>query len=139
MNKKDQYIVYSYYVLDLVHRGHLLQMMNAKAFAGIEGRSVVGILTDDAVVEKKPQPILCFDERIELARSIRYNDIVVPQETYSPLDNIRLIKPDVVFESSSHNNNDVEGLRNHYSGKIVVTPYYPSQSSTHIKKIIQER
>jgi len=27
-------IVYSYYVLDIVHRGHLLQMENAKAIAG---------------------------------------------------------------------------------------------------------
>ena len=45
-------IVYSYYVLDIVHKGHLLYMKNAKAIAGKDGKSIVGILTDEAVMEK---------------------------------------------------------------------------------------
>ena len=48
-------IVYSYYVLDIVHRGHLLQMQNAKAIAGPDGKSIVGILTKEAVLENKPK------------------------------------------------------------------------------------
>ena len=46
-------IVYSYLVLDIVHRGHLLFLKNVKAIAGPEGRSVVGIVSDKAVLEKK--------------------------------------------------------------------------------------
>ncbi|MCK5031334.1 MAG: adenylyltransferase/cytidyltransferase family protein, partial [Thermoplasmatales archaeon] len=58
-------IVYSYYVLDLIHKGHLLMMKNSKSIAGKGGKLIVGILTDDAVMEKKPKrPILSFDERI---------------------------------------------------------------------------
>ena len=45
--------VYSYYVLDIVHRGHRLQMRNAKKIAGEDGISIVGILTKEAVLEKK--------------------------------------------------------------------------------------
>jgi glycerol-3-phosphate cytidylyltransferase-like family protein len=38
-------LVYSYYVLDIVHKGHLKMMENAKAMAGEDGKLIVGILT----------------------------------------------------------------------------------------------
>ena len=95
-------VVYSYYVLDIVHKGHLEMMKNSKAIAGEDGKLIVGILTDEAVMEKKPKPILSFDERIELARAIRYVDLVVAQETYSPLPTVMKIKPDILIESTSH-------------------------------------
>ena len=76
-------LVYSYYVLDIVHKGHLLMMKNAKAIAGKDGKLILGILTDEAVMEKKEKPILPFEERIELASAIQYVDVAVAQETYS--------------------------------------------------------
>jgi len=91
-------LVYSYYVLDIVHRGHLLMMKNAKEIAGKDGNLIVGILTDEAVMEKKTKPILPFEERIEVAKAIKYVDVAVTQETYSPLPNVMRIKPDI-FES----------------------------------------
>ena len=129
-------IVYSYYVLDIVHRGHLLYMRNAKAMAGKDGVSVIGILTDEAVMERKPKPIIFFDERVQLAEAIKYNDVVVPQETYSPLSNLKHIRPDVLIESASHRLEDVEEARRYMEsikGRLLVMPYYPSQSSTKIK------
>ena len=95
-------IVYSYYVLDIVHRGHLKMMENAKAIAGKEGKLIVGILTDEAVMEKKSKPSLSFDERFDLANALKYVDLVVTQETYSPLPNVKKIKPDILMEISSH-------------------------------------
>ena len=65
-------IVYSYYVLDIVHMGHILMMKNAKEMAGKDGILVVGILTDEAVMEKKPKPVVPFDDRINLAQAIKY-------------------------------------------------------------------
>jgi len=134
-------IVYSYYVLDIVHRGHLVQMMNAKAAAGGSGISVVGILTDEAVMERKKKPVLSFDERMNLAHAIKYNDFVIAQETYSPLSNIKSIRPDIVMESMSHKTEDIEEIRRHLGdhGRVVVTPYYPYQSSTKIKREINEK
>jgi len=136
-------VVYSYYVLDIVHKGHLLQMQNAKAIAGPDGKSIVGILTKEAVLEKKPKkPILSFDERMELARVIKYVDVVMPQKTYSPLPNLEMIQPDVCMESSSHAGGDIEKVREYMKsigGKVVVTPYYPYQSSTNIKKKIRRK
>ena len=134
-------IVYSYYVLDIVHTGHLLQMKNAKAIAGEDGKLIVGILTDEAVMEKKKKPILSFPERMELAAAIKYVDAAVPQETYSPLPNVMNIRPDILMESASHSDAAIEEARKtmqSIGGRLIITPYYPGQSSTNIKKAIKE-
>ena len=132
-------VVYSYYVLDIVHKGHLLMMKNSKAVAGEDGKSIVGILTDEAVMEKKPKPAIPFEERIDLASAIEFVDLAVAQETYSPLPNVRKIKPDVLMESSSHDEQDIEEAREFMEsigGKVIVLPYYPSQSSREIKDLV---
>jgi cytidyltransferase-like protein len=132
-------IVYSYYVMDVVHRGHLTHMKNCKEMAGPDGISIVGILTDKAVMERKPKPVLSLDERMEIARSIRFNDLVVPQETYSPIPNVKAICPDIVAESTSHKKEDVEELRKATKARVVALPYFPDQSSTKIKNDIRNR
>ena len=132
-------LVYSYYVLDLVHKGHLEMMKNAKAIAGEDGKLIVGILTDEAVMEKKKKPIVSFDERVELAGAIKYVDLVVAQETYSPLPNVKKIRPDILMESASHSDEAIEDARKvmeEFNGRVIVIPYYPSQSSTDIKEKI---
>ena len=132
-------IVYSYYVLDIVHKGHLMMMKNAKAIAGEDGKLIVGILTDEAVMEKKPKPLLSFEDRIALADAIKYVDVVVAQETYSPLPNVMRIRPDILIESSSHAQRDIEKARKvmeEINGSVIVLPYFPGHSSTNIKNKI---
>ena len=133
-------IVYSYYVLDIIHKGHLLMMKNSKALAGKDGKLIVGILTEEAVLEKKPKcPILSFDERIDIAASIKYVDAAVPQDTYSPMPNVKKIRPDILMESGSHSEEETEEARKvmeSWGGRVVCMPYYPSQSSTGIKNKI---
>jgi cytidyltransferase-like protein len=135
-------IVYSYYVLDIIHKGHLLMMENSKALAGKNGRLIVGILTDEAVLEKKPKkPVLSLEERIDIAKSIKFVDAAVVQDTYSPLKNIKRIKPDILMESVSHSEEDlkeVQEFMDSIGGRLVVMPYFPPQSSTNIKKKVLE-
>ena len=133
-------IVYSYYVLDIVHKGHLLMMKNAKSIAGDDGKLVVGILTDRAVTEKKERPILSFEERIELANAIKYVDVVVAQDTYSPLPNVKRIRPHILMESTSHDESAIEEAREvmkGMNGEVIVLPYFPATCSTEIKEKIK--
>ena len=134
--------VYSYYVLDIVHRGHLLMMQNSKSIAGSDGRLIVGIVSDEAVIEKKgARPILSFSERLELARAIKHVDLVVAQHSYSPFENVNIIKPDILMESESHSESQIrEGKRlmETLGGKVIVMPYYKEQSSTSIKEQIRK-
>lgn len=136
-------LVYSYYVLDIIHKGHLEMLQNAKSIAGKDGRLIVGILTDEAVMERKSKPILSFEERIELARSIKYVDLVVSQETYSPYDNIESIRPDILMESTSHKISSKKeaalliDLISRLKIRVITIPYFPDHSSTQIKKDIK--
>ena len=130
-------IVYSYLVLDIVHRGHLLFLKNAKAIAGPEGRSIVGIVSDEAVLEKKGKsPVLTFSERLELADAIRHVDLVVGQQDYSPYLNVTKISPNILMESESHHSSQIEEstkLMKKLGGKVIVMPYFKEQSSSMIK------
>lgn len=140
--KRFKMVVYSYYVLDIVHKGHLHYMRTAKAIAGENGLSIVGILTDEAVMEKKPRPAMPFEERLDLAAAIRYNDVVVTQETYSPLPNLKSLCPNAVLESSTHNNQDIKEIKafmHTIHGKVFVIPYYSAQSSTKIKELVRRK
>jgi len=124
-------IGYCYLVADILHKGHLQHIRNCRAMCDY---LIAGILTDEATMEKKPKPIIGFSERIDIVNELRVVDAVVAQETYSPLDNINAIKPDILFESTSHK----EPIINPY-GRTVVMPYYPDQSSTKIKDKINGR
>ena len=133
-------IVYSYFVLDIVHRGHLMMLKNSKAIAGPEGRLIVGIVSDEAVLEKKGKvPVLDFSERLELANSIQYVDLVVGQKNYTPFENVKNIAPNILMESESHDEGQINKgreLMKELGGRVIVMPYFHSQSSTLIKSKI---
>lgn len=133
----DLKIVYSYYVMDILHDGHVEMLRNAKAVAGSDGLLIVGILTDEAVMEKKPRPVLSFGQRLRIAQAIKYVDLAVAQETYSPLTNVSTIRPDVLMESAGHSLEAIEEARRVMAGlggRVIVIPYYPLESSTAVKE-----
>ena len=135
-------IVYSYYCLDILHIGHLTMIKKCRQVAGQKGLLIAGILTEDAIKEKKPPAVLSFEERFEIASSIKYFDQVIPQETYSPLDNLKMIKPNILMESSNHSKKDIDLLENYMksiNGEVIKVPYYSGQSSTKIKNLILKR
>ena len=133
-------IVYSYFVMDIVHRGHLLMLKNSKAIAGPDGRLIVGIVSDEAVLKEKGKaPVLDFSERLELANSIQYVDAVVGQKNYTPYENVKNIAPNILMESDSHEDaqiNEGRRLMAELGGRVIVMPYLHSQSSTLIKSKI---
>jgi len=125
---------YCYVVGDIIHRGHLLHLKNCKALCDV---LICGVLSEAAVTEKKPKPILPLDERLEIIGSIKYVDIAVCQDQYSPLLNCKDIRPDILFESTSHNEMPANNFINTIGGKVMVMPYYVGQSSTQIKEQIK--
>ena len=112
-------------------------LKNAKAIAGPDGRLIVGIVSDEAVLAKKGKaPILDFSERLELANAIEFVDLVVGQQEYTPLTNVRNIAPNILMESESHDSAQIEEGRKlmaELGGRVIVMPYFQGQSSTSIK------
>ncbi len=131
-------VVYAYVVGDIVHIGHLRHLRKAKESGDY---LIVGVLTDEATMEKKPEPMISFEERLETIRELKVVDEAIPQETYSPIGNIKMIKPDIVIESESHAPSDIKEVRivvASYGGEVIVNSYYNPQSSTKIKNKIDK-
>tara|TARA_Y100000590_G_scaffold467495_1_gene646571 strand:+ start:1016 stop:1909 length:894 start_codon:yes stop_codon:yes gene_type:complete len=138
--KSNKKIVYAYFCLDIIHKGHIRAIKKHREIAGNEGELIAGILTDEAVKEKKRTPIISFEERFEIATSIKFIDRVIPQKTYSPVENIKRIKPNILIESSSHSTESIklhQKLMDSLGGEVRVVPYYDGQSSTKIKETIK--
>lgn len=129
-------IVYAYMVGDIIHIGHLKAIENAKRQGDY---LIVGVLNDSATMEKKPRPIISFEERRKTIESLKCVDMVVAQFEYSPLTNVKKIKPDVLMESNSHAEQPANDFVKSYGGEVVITPYYELQSSTKIKEEIKKR
>lgn len=127
-------IGYCYVVGDILHRGHLLHFKNCKSMVDT---LICGVLSEKAVLEKKTSPIISFDERLELIGSIKYVNLAVCQNEYSPLNNCKAIRPDVLFESTSHAEMPANNFMKSICGKVIVMPYYSGQSSTKIKGVIR--
>lgn len=124
-------IGYAYVVGDIIHEGHLLYLTNCK---GLCDKLIVGVLTDEAVMEMKPKPTMSFEQRMRVVGSLACVDAVVTQDKYSPLINVLELRPDILFESTSHDKEEVPGFR----GRVIYLPYYPSESSTKIKERIKK-
>ena len=111
-------IGYAYVVGDILHVGHLLHLRNCRKLCD---RLIVGVLTDEATMEKKPRPTVPFEQRIQLVAALRYVDAAVAQDTYLPLNNILDINPDILFECAQHEQTKYAA----FPGRVVVMPYYP--------------
>ena len=132
--KLNPKIVYAYVVADILNVGHIKHLENSKRQGDF---LIVGCLSDKATLEKKPIPIVSFEERMETIASVRYVDKVVIQDEYSPLENIKKIKPDVLMESDSHDKMPANDYVKGYGGEIVITPYFNGTSSTDIKNKVK--
>lgn len=122
-------IGYAYVIADILHEGHMLFLENCRALCD---KLVVGVLTDEATMEKKPRPVMSFEQRVRVVRGLRCVDAVVAQETYSPVGNVVAIQPDILFESTSHDDVSGDG-----GIRVVQWPYYPKESSTNIKERVR--
>ena len=119
----------------LLHKGHIEYLKNAKALGD---KLIVGVLTDAAVMEKKSKPIMSFDERFDLVRSLRWVDMVVAQSTYSPLENVMALRPDILVETTDHEKQSANDFIESIGGRVLTMPYYPNHSSTKIKDEIKK-
>jgi len=77
-------IGYTTGVFDMFHIGHLNILRHAKELCDY---LIVGVSTDELVEhDKHKTPIIPFEERCEIVKSIRYVDEVVPQIDKKKLD-----------------------------------------------------
>lgn len=125
-------------VFDLFHIGHLNIIRRAKEKCD---KLIVGVTTDELLqVYKNKSPIIPFEERISIVKSIKYVDEVVPQEDMDKMSHWEKLKFNVVFVGDDWQNTDkwnkIESDFNDVGVEVVYFPYTKGTSSTLINDIL---
>lgn len=104
-------IIYTGGTFDLFHSGHVNFLKRCRELAGINGKVVVGINSDEFITRYKKKPPVCSEaERKAVLESCRYVDEVVinyGDEDSKPI--IIEVKPDLVVIGSDW------AVRNYYA------------------------
>ena len=130
-------------VFDLFHIGHLNIIRRAKEHCDY---LIVGVVSDRQVREgKKVEPFVPFEERLDMVRSCRYVDEAheIPFEHPDTDMAWKLYRFDVQFSGSDYEHDPVWLAKKKWleerGSTLVFFPYTQSTSSTHLKKLIEER
>lgn len=131
-------IGYTAGVYDLFHIGHLNLMKNAK---GMCDKLVVGVTTDDLVLYKGKRALIPYEDRIEIVRSIKYVDAVVPQEDMDKLTMCKKLGAKMLFVGDDWYGTDkwhkYEKEFDEAGIRIIYFPYTKGVSSTKIRKALE--
>ena len=137
-------IVYIDGVFDLFHRGHLESLKKSK-FIDENVTLLVGIISDEDATSYKRKPIINFEDRIEIIKSIKYVDRVIEKcpliitESFINENKIDLILHGFSNVEDEYKQNDFFKDAKKL-GKFKKIDYYDKTSTTDIiSKIIESK
>ena len=132
-------IGYTAGVYDLFHIGHLNLLKNAK---GMCDKLIVGVTVDNLVAYKGKQPLIPFEDRIEIVRSIKYVDAAVPQYDMDKLVACKKLGATILFVGDDwYGTEKWKNYEKEFSEagiKIVYFPYTKGVSSTKITQALHD-
>ena len=132
-------IGYTAGVYDLFHIGHLNLLKNAK---GICDKLIVGVTTDSLVMYKGQHAMIPYEDRLEIVRSIKYVDAVVPQADMDKLAMCKRLGASYLFVGDDWYGTDkwnkYEEAFAKEEIKIIYFPYTEGISSTKISEALKQ-
>jgi glycerol-3-phosphate cytidylyltransferase len=103
-------------------------------------RLILGVTVDESVTYKFKKAVIPFSERMEIVRSVRYVDPVIPQETMDKREIWKNIKFDLMFVGDDWYETDrwreLESQFTDLSVRIVYFPYTKGTSSTLLNEVL---
>ena len=108
LKNNDKKIVFTNGCFDILHIGHVKYLEKAKNFGDI---LILGLNSDDSThrLKGKNRPINTQDNRAYILASLEVVDYVVIFNEDTPLDLIKLIKPDVLVKGGDYEGKEVVG------------------------------
>ncbi len=136
MDKKV--IGYTAGVFDLFHIGHLNILKKAKENCDF---LIVAVSTDELVQQyKNKTPVICYEERAEIVKAIKYVDMVVPQVNRDKLQALEKYKFNKMFVGDDWKGSELflslESEFKERGAEIVYFPYTKGTSSTFLKETL---
>jgi D-beta-D-heptose 7-phosphate kinase / D-beta-D-heptose 1-phosphate adenosyltransferase len=139
LEKKEEKVVFTNGCFDIIHRGHLQYLRQAKALGT---HLVVGVNTDASLrrLKGKMRPIHALDERMELLAALEMVDEVIAFDEDTPLSLIQRLRPDVLVKGGDYTIDSIVGAQEvqGWGGEVIVLPFVPGYSSTKIIHKVQE-
>jgi D-beta-D-heptose 7-phosphate kinase/D-beta-D-heptose 1-phosphate adenosyltransferase len=118
---------------DLLHRGHIRLMAEARAACD---RLVVGLNSDASTRRLKGdgRPINPAEGRAEVLAALEAVDLVVVFEQDTPLELIKLVRPNALIKGSDYAREDVVGheVVEAAGGQVILVDLVPGHSTTNI-------
>lgn len=132
-------IGYTAGVYDLFHVGHLNLLKNAK---GLCDKLIVGVTIDELVSYKGKKATIPFEDRLEIVRSIKYVDAVVPQSDMDKLTMCKKLGASVLFVGDDwYGTEKWQNYEKEFAEagvRIVYFPYTKGVSSTLLRNSIHK-
>ena len=133
-------IVFTNGCFDLLHRGHVHLLRQAKALGDI---LVVGVNSDRSVktIKGPTRPILPENDRVELIAAMEMVDYVVLFDEPDPYRLISMIKPNVLAKGGDWSGDKIIGadIVERDGGRVAVIPYLKGFSTTEIIERIRKQ
>lgn len=130
-------IGYTAGVYDLFHIGHLNLLKNAK---GMCDKLVVGVTVDELVTYKGKHAMIPFEDRLEIVRSIRYVDAVIPQNDMDKITTCKKLGASILFVGDDWFNTpkwkEYEKEALDLEIRVIYFPYTKGISSTKISEAL---
>tara|TARA_B100000579_G_C22836936_1_gene859347 strand:+ start:1322 stop:2620 length:1299 start_codon:yes stop_codon:yes gene_type:complete len=125
---------------DIVHSGHINIIKKAKKYGNI----IIGLLTDKAISEYRPFPLINFEQRYNIIKNIKFVSKIVKQNEWDDTIILKKLKPEFVIHGDDWKNGPQKNLRNkviktikRWGGKLIEVPYTKKISSSSIHKKIK--
>jgi D-beta-D-heptose 7-phosphate kinase/D-beta-D-heptose 1-phosphate adenosyltransferase len=126
-------VVFTNGCFDLVHRGHIHLLRQAKTLGDI---LIVGLNSDVSVkaIKGPDRPIMPEADRIELIAALEMVDYVVVYSEPDPYRVIAAIQPNVLVKGGDWSADKIVGadVVEQNGGRVAVIPYLPGLSTTQI-------
>jgi phosphoenolpyruvate phosphomutase / 2-hydroxyethylphosphonate cytidylyltransferase len=125
---------------DIIHSGHINIIKKAKKYGNI----IVGLLTDKAIGEYRPFPLINFEQRYKIIKNINFVSKIVKQDEWDDTFNLKKLKPDFVIHGDDWKKGPQKNLRQKviktikkWKGKLIEVPYTKKISSSSIHEKIK--
>ena len=127
-------------VFDLFHIGHLNILKNAKKICD---NLIVGVTTDQYCKKYKGNyPLIPFENRLEIIKSIRHVDLVISQENHNKMDVWKKHNFDIMIVGDDWKNskqwNKYEKQFSEVNVKIFYLPRTKNISSSSLRNILSK-
>lgn len=133
-------LVFTNGVFDILHRGHVAYLEQAKAL----GASLVVAVNSDASARRlgkgTERPLNTLEDRMAVLAALACVDLVVPFDTDTPLDLIVACAPDVLVKGGDYSLATAVGASEVLArgGRFVAIPFVYERSTTALVRKIRD-